>query len=133
MSLKKNVIVHTAAEQDVMVNATVKGKVVQARVPGIAVEVVDMDDGRSHSHTFDEDLDEVRELFVPGQQLTVSFARKAGAPTIKPEDADPEAAQEFMAGTITEDQMTESQREDYKHQQAEIKSGKADPITQPKK
>jgi hypothetical protein len=132
-TIQKHFIVHTVAEQDIQVTAIVKGKTVMARVPGIVAEIVDMVDTRSHTYSFDEDLDRVRELLVPGQELTVTLSRKSGSPTLEADDADPEAAQKYMTPALTEADKTESQRKDEAKQLGEIKSGKADPITQPKK
>jgi hypothetical protein len=130
--MQKSFIVHTAVEEDVLIKATnAKGQPIQAKVPGLTVEIVDTDDGRSHSHTFDTDVDEAKELFVPGQLLTLTFARKAGAPTMTG-DGDPSKADAHRNEALVDKDKTESQRKDEDHQKAKIKSGVPDPITQPK-
>ena len=128
--MKKDFIVHTVAEQDVPVTAEVKGKKQQVKVAGLVAELVSMDDGVAHSHTFTEGLDQARELLVPGQELTLTFARKAGAKTLTPKDADPTKADEYRVEALYERDKTESQREDEEKAEALRKSGKPDPVTQ---
>jgi hypothetical protein len=122
--MKRDFIVHTVAEEDVSVQVTgPKGQAMLAKVPGITAELVDMENGKAHTHTFFDDLDQVRALIVPGQELTLTFARKSGAPTLQADDADPARADEYRNEALT-DQERKPMDEEHA---ARIKEGKIDP------
>jgi hypothetical protein len=86
------------------------GKQIMARVIGLTVELIDKDTGKAHTHTFDDEVPAAKELFVPGQELTLSYARKEGSKTLK--TADPKAADEFRNDALTHSDKTEGQLED---------------------
>jgi hypothetical protein len=98
--MKKDFIVHTAVEEPVDVPVMRLGKQIMARVIGLTVELIDKDTGKAHTHTFDDEVPAAKELFVPGQELTLSYARKEGSKTLK--TADPKAADDFRNDAVRE-------------------------------
>jgi hypothetical protein len=128
--MKRDFIVHTAVEEDVPVQVELKGEKREAKVPGLTVEMIDMENGKAHTHTVFDDLTEAKELFMPGQELTMTIERKHGAPKLtnpKHKDAD-----EYRNPALRDGDKTESQLKDEEKSRAAHKEGKPDPITIPK-
>jgi hypothetical protein len=134
--MKRDFIVHTVADEDVEVQVELKGQKRTAKVPGLTVEMVDMESGKAHTHTVYDDLAEARQLFVPGQELTLVIQRKSGSDHVDPKEVDMKEASEkvnqFRNEALRHEDKTDSQLEDEAKQQAAIKSGVPDPITVPK-
>jgi hypothetical protein len=97
----------------------------------MVVETIDTDTGTVHQSIFDEDLDTARELFVPGQELTVSYSRKSGAPTMTGE-GDPRRADKYRNAALAEEDKTEGQRKDEAKSKQNIKDGVIDKDAAPK-
>jgi hypothetical protein len=87
--MKKNFIVHTAAEEDVEVQVQRGDKTIRAKVPGVTVELIDTDTGAAHTHVFDEDVGEATNLFVPGQEIELEYRLRPGAKRLKPGEENP--------------------------------------------
>lgn len=74
--MRLNYQVHSAQREDVPMRVTVNGREVDAKVPGLVVELVH--EGAGHTFRFTPDSDEefaaAEALFVPGAAVAVTFA-----------------------------------------------------------
>jgi stringent starvation protein B len=124
--MNRDFIVHTVAEEDVTVQVTgPKGQALLAKVPGLTVELIDMENGKAHTHTLFDDLNEARQVCVPGQELTLTIARKSGSPTVT--TPDPTKADKYRNEALRHEDKTEEQLKNEAAADADRKAGKIDP------
>lgn len=76
--MELNYIVHSCVEDAVAITVTVKGREVQATVPGLVVEIVGEDGGMSHTlRLTPDDIEAAKELFAVGNAVTSTFTKTA--------------------------------------------------------
>jgi hypothetical protein len=67
--------VHSAVEDDVTMPMTLNGSTVDAKVPGLVVELVSDDGSMCHTHRFvPGDMAAAKALFEVGAKITLTFS-----------------------------------------------------------
>jgi hypothetical protein len=83
MAIEKTYKVHSAVMQDVDMPAMIGSRQVVAKVPGLVVELSEVDGTQGHTFPFfpasDQDLTEIRALFVTGATISVIFTQGTDA------------------------------------------------------